>query len=348
VDTFHKDYGKKGLLGYMKDSFQRDEYNSSDQKLHSKSINLNSSSGINNWFDKGFTWVVYASVAVTVLILFLMIWVIFQDAKPAIDRFGLSFLWSQNWDISNHIFGALPYIYGSLVSSLIGILFAFPIGIAVALVTSENFLPTPAKVTLGFVIELISAIPSVIVGLWGVFVFIPFFLPLQKWLSITFKWIPLFNTEDPSGTNMLSAGIILAIMLVPTIAAISRDILLVIPKELRSASMALGCNRWETIFWTLLPAGFSGIVGATILALGRALGETIAVSMVIGNSTQISKSLLDPAYTIPSILADQFAEAESGLHIGALNYLGLIEFGLTLIVNILAVFLIQWFSKKNQ
>lgn len=310
-------------------------------------INSKSASSINVRLDRGFTWLVYASVLISVAILFLMSWVIFQEAKPAIDKFGLSFLWSQEWDISDKIFGALPYIYGSLVSSLIAILIAFPIGTIVSLVISEDFLPVPIRAMLGFVIELISAIPSVIVGLWGIFVFIPFTLPLQQWLSNSCKWIPLFNTVDPAGSNMLSAGIILAIMILPTMAAVSRDVLLVIPKELRSASRALGCTRWETIFWTLLPSGFSGIVGATMLALGRALGETMAVNMVIGNSPQISLSLLDPAYTIPSVLANEFAEADSGLHIGALNYLGLIEFGLTLIVNILAVLLINWFSRKN-
>lgn len=202
--------------------------------------------------------------------------------------------------------------------------------------------------SLAFVVELIAAIPSVIIGLWAIFVFIPVIEPLQKWLASAFGWIPLFKTPDPSGTNMLTAGIILAIMILPTMAAISRDVLLVIPKELRSASMALGSTRWETIFRVLLPAGFSGIVSAAMLALGRALGETMAVTMVIGNSAQISASLLDPAYTIPSVLANEFAEAEPGLHIGALSYLGLILFALTLIVNIGAVLLVQWVGKKNQ
>jgi phosphate transport system permease protein len=333
----------------MTNSFKPIDRNSSHPPtLQNENINLKSNGGIDISIDRGFTWLVYASTLITISILFLMSWVIVQEAKPAIDKFGIGFLWNQDWDVNKHIFGALPYIYGTLVSSLIAILLAFPIGIAVAIVTSENFLPVSVKITIGFLIELISAIPSVIVGLWGIFIFIPIFLPVQKWLGSTCQWIPFFNTDDPSGLNMLTAGIILAIMILPTIAAISRDVLLVIPQELRSASMALGCTRWETIFWTLLPAGFSGIVGATMLALGRALGETMAVTMVIGNSAQISLSLLNPAYTIPSVLANEFAEAEPGLHIGALSYLGLIIFGLTLIVNILAVLLIQWFGQKNK
>ncbi|MBD2509258.1 phosphate ABC transporter permease subunit PstC [Nostoc muscorum FACHB-395] len=321
---------------------------SDDSNLGDESFNLTGVSGANFWFDQGFTRLVYFFAVITVAVLFLMSWVIFSEALPAIKQFGLGFLWGKDWDTGNQIFGALPYIYGTLVSSAIAILFAIPVGMAVALVTSENFLPTSLRTILAFVVELIAAIPSVIIGLWGIFVFIPVLEPLQKWLASTFKWIPLFNTEDPSGTNMLTAGVILAIMILPTMAAISRDVLMAIPKELRSASMALGGTRWETIFRVLLPSGFSGIVSAAMLALGRALGETMAVTMVIGNSAQISASLLDPAYTIPSVLANEFAEAEPGLHIGALSYLGLILFGLTLAVNIGAVLLVKWVARKNK
>ncbi|WP_298907423.1 phosphate ABC transporter permease subunit PstC [uncultured Nostoc sp.] len=332
----------------MANSSEPADSNSSDNlNLSDENFNLTAISGTNLWFDQSFTRLVYFFAVITVAVLFLMSWVILHEALPAIKQFGLGFLWDQNWDTGNQIFGALPYIYGTLISSAIAILFAVPVGIAVALVTRENFLASSLRTTLAFVVELIAAIPSVIIGLWAIFVFIPVLEPLQKWLASTFKWIPLFNTEDPSGTNMLTAGIILAIMILPTMAAITRDVLMAIPKELRSASMALGSTRWETIFRLLLPAGFSGIVSAAMLALGRALGETMAVTMVIGNSAQISASLLDPAYTIPSVLANEFAEAEPGLHIGALSYLGLILFGLTLAVNVGAVLLVKWFMRKN-
>jgi phosphate transport system permease protein len=235
-----------------------------------------------------------------------------------------------------------------LVSSAIAVLLTIPVGISIALVTSEDFLPNPVKTTIAFVIELIAAIPSVIIGLWGIFVFIPVITPIEKWLGSTFGFIPLFNTQDPAGNNMLTAGIVLAIMTLPAMAAISRDVLMVIPKELRSSSMALGGTRWETIFRVLLPAGFSGMVSATMLSLGRALGETMAVTMLIGNSAQISISLLDPAYNIPAVLANEFAEAEPGLHIGALGYLGLILFALTLAINIAAVLIVEWVGKKNR
>ncbi|CEJ45632.1 phosphate ABC transporter permease subunit PstC [Umezakia ovalisporum] len=329
----------------MKNSFNSPE----DESLsNDEYIELIAKENIKGWSDQGFTWLVYASAAITVAVLFVMSWIIFQEARPAIAKFGISFLWGRDWDVGNEIFGALPYIYGTLVTSAIAILLAFPVGLAVALVTSENFLPGSIQTILALMIELIAAIPSVIVGLWGTFIFIPFLEPLQAGLSEYLRWIPLFNTEFPVGTNMLTAGIILAIMILPTMAAISRDVLLATPKELRSASMALGSTRWETIFRVLLPAAFSGIISAAMLALGRALGETMAVTMVIGNSAQISASLLDPAYTIPSVIANEFAEAEQGLHIGALTYLGLVLFGVTLAVNIGAVLLIQWVRNKNR
>ncbi|MBE9256652.1 MULTISPECIES: phosphate ABC transporter permease subunit PstC [Aphanizomenonaceae] len=327
--------------------------NSSESQNNSLSlsdgnIDLTSTGGVNFWFDKGFTWIVYLFAGITVAILFVMTWVIFKQAEPAIGKFGLGFLWGQDWDTGNQIFGALPYIYGTLVSSAIAVLLTIPVGISIALVTSEDFLPNPVKSTIAFVIELIAAIPSVIIGLWGIFVFIPVITPIEKWLGSTFGFIPLFNTQDPAGNNMLTAGIVLAIMTLPAMAAISRDVLMVIPKELRSSSMALGGTRWETIFRVLLPAGFSGMVSATMLSLGRALGETMAVTMLIGNSAQISISLLDPAYNIPAVLANEFAEAEPGLHIGALGYLGLILFALTLAINIAAVLIVEWVGKKNR
>ncbi|MDP5017741.1 MAG: phosphate ABC transporter permease subunit PstC, partial [Dolichospermum sp.] len=220
----------------------------SSPSLSEGNIDLTSTGGVNFWFDKGFTWLVYSFASITVLILFLMTWVIFKEAKPAINEFGLGFLWGQDWDTGAEIFGALPYIYGTLVSSAIAILLTIPVGISIALVTSEDFLPNSVKTTLAFVVELIAAIPSVIIGLWGIFVFIPIIEPLENWLGKNFGFIPLFNTEYPAANNMLTAGIILAIMILPTMAAISRDVLIVIPKELRSSSMALGGTRWETVF----------------------------------------------------------------------------------------------------
>jgi phosphate transport system permease protein len=301
---------------------------------------LTSTEGEGIWLEYGFTGLLWVMALATAGVLFWMSWVIYKDAQPAVREFGLNFLWSQTWNVGQEKFGALPFIYGTLVSSAIALILAVPTGLAVAIITSEDFLPAWVRSPLGFLVELIAAIPSVIVGLWGIFILIPSLLPFQQWLFDHFKWIPLFNSE-PFGSGMLMAGIVLSIMILPTVAAISREVLLVIPKELRSASMSLGATRWETIWNVLLPSAGSGILGAVILALGRALGETMAVTMVIGNSIQISPSLLAPGYTIPAILANQFAEAIDKLHIGALMYLALVLFALTLVVNIIAVLMVQ-------
>lgn len=304
-------------------------------------------SGPDLWLDQGFLWVVRAFALGTFLLLFCMAWVIFGQARPAIGQFGLGFLVGRDWDVPNEIFGALPYIYGTLVSSAIALLLAIPIGLSVALVTSEDFLPSWISSPVAFIVELLASIPSVIVGLWGIFVLIPFLQPIQDFLYKNFRWIPLFSTE-PVGPGMLVAGVILAIMILPTIAAISRDVLLAVPKDLRSASMALGGTRWETVFGVLLPASFSGVVGASTLALGRALGETMAVTMVIGNSIEISPSLLNLGYTIPAVLANEFAEAGEGLHIGSLMYLAFILFVLTLVVNVAAVLMVQVLGTRRE
>ncbi len=310
-------------------------------------VDLTGQEGNHSLVDRGFTWLVQGISVSVVIVLGWMSWVIFGQARPAIEKFGLGFLWTQNWDINELIFGALPYIYGTLVSSAIALLIALPIGLAVAIVTSESFLQPWLRSPIAFIVELIAAIPSVIVGLWGIFVLIPFLQPIQQWLFQHFSWIPIFNSE-PAGPSMLIAGIILAIMILPTIAAISRDVLIAIPKELRSASASLGATQWETTFRVLLPSAISGILGAAMLGLGRALGETMAVTMVIGNSDQISVSLLDPGNTIPALLANQFAEASDGLHIGALMYLALILFALTLIVNMIAIVMVKFLNTGGQ
>jgi phosphate transport system permease protein len=299
------------------------------------------------WLDRGFAWMLQAVAIVSILVLLWMGREIFKSAAPAIQTFGVGFLNQQEWDVNQLQFGALTYIYGTLVSSAIALLFAVPIGIMVAVVTSENFLPTWLRSSLGFLVELIASIPSVIIGFWGIFVLIPFMKPIQLWLHQQFGWIPFFSTET-FGPSLLVAGTILAIMILPTIAAISRDIMTAVPRELRTASMSLGATRWEMIFTILLPSSLSGIVGAVILALGRALGETMAVTMVIGNSDQISLSLMDASNTIPSILANQFPEALEELHIGALMYLALILFALTLIINIIATLMVRILGFKQK
>jgi phosphate transport system permease protein len=290
--------------------------------------------------DRLFRYVMYAASGVAIAILVLMAWKIFEHAFPAIQQFGLGFLVSREWNVPDLRFGALPLIYGTIGSSIIALLVAIPVGIAVAIITSEDLLPQWLRSIVAFTIELIAAIPSVIFGLWGFYTLVGILRPTQEFLHANLGGIPFFSTE-PSGFGLLTAGILLAIMILPTLAAVSREVLLVVPGYLRTGSMALGATRWETIFRVVLPTAFSGIVGGIMLALGRALGETMAVTMVIGNAATVGPSLFEAAYSIPAILANQFAEAQDKIHEGALSYLVLILFVLTLAVNVGAIGLVR-------
>jgi phosphate transport system permease protein len=290
--------------------------------------------------DRLFRYLMYAASGISVGVLLLMGWTIIQRSIPALKQFGLGFLFGKEWNVQDLIFGALPVMYGTIGSSAIALLIAIPVGLSVAILTSEDLLPQKLRSIVAFVIELIAAIPSVVFGLWGFFTLVPLLRPLQEFLHAKFGWVPLFSTE-PSGFGLFTAGTLLAIMILPTMAAVSREVLLVVPSYLRTGSMALGATRWETIFRVVLPTAFSGIIGAVMLALGRALGETMAVTMVIGNSATIGPSLFEAAYSIPAILANQFGEAQEDVHLGALAYLALILFVLTLAVNIGAVGLVR-------
>jgi phosphate transport system permease protein len=262
---------------------------------------------------------------------------------PAIQKYGVGFLTSSDWNPVKDEYGALPMIYGTIVSAAIALLLAVPLGVGTAVFLSEDFLPLAVRTPMIFLVELLAAIPSVVYGLWGIFVLIPILNHVGQWLHGSFGWLPLFNTS-PSGPGMLPAGVILTIMILPIITAISRESLASLPPDLRQASLGLGATRWETLFRVLIPAAFSGIVGAIMLALGRAMGETMAVTMLIGNSNQLSSSLLAPANTIASLLANQFAEA-AGLQVSALMYAGLVLFAITLIVNILAEVIVRQVKK---
>ena len=284
--------------------------------------------------DRGFVWLTrLLALAIAAVLLWIAIEVAIE-AMPAIQRYGLGFLSSTAWNPVKEEYGALPQIYGTLVTAFIALLLAVPIGVGTALVVSENFLPSSVQTIVVFLIELLAAIPSVVYGLWGIFVLIPILTSVGKLLHSSLGWLPIFSTP-PSGPGILPAGIVLTIMILPIITAISRDALVSLPPDLRQAAYGLGATRWETIFKVLLPAATSGIVGATMLGLGRAMGETMAVTMIIGNSNRISPSILTTGNTIASLLANQFAEAD-GIQISALMYAALVLFGLTLIVNILA------------
>jgi phosphate transport system permease protein len=264
-----------------------------------------------------------------------MLYELVKGSHEAISKFGFGFLTSSTWDPVAGVFGALPLIYGTIVSSIVGLCIAVPISIGTAIFLSDlapRWLRTPAS----YIIEVIAAIPSVIIGLWGLFVLVPIMRdPVQKVLGDHLGFIPLF--EGPQfGLGFLTAGIVLSIMVVPIITAVSRDIFIGVPNSQREAMLALGATRWEVISQAVVPYARSGLIGAVILGLGRAMGETMAVTMVIGNGFKISPSLFEPSHTIASAIASEFNEATTSIYLSALIETGLILMGISLIINILA------------
>jgi phosphate transport system permease protein len=272
--------------------------------------------------------------AVLICLLLALIVILIIDAWPAIRQFGISFISSTVWDPVREIFGALPAIYGTLLSSLIALIIAVPISLGAAIFLVE-LSPAWLSGPVSFIIEMLASIPSVIIGLWGIYVLVPIIRnPVEIWLQNALGIIPLF--QGPRyGVGFLSAGVILAIMIIPIITAICREAIKAVPQNQREAMLALGATRWETISKTVLPFCRSGLVGAIILGLGRALGETMAVTMVIGNGYVVTASLFSPGTTIASKIASSFSEA-SGLEVASLIELALILFVVTLVVNILA------------
>ncbi|NJO48048.1 MAG: phosphate ABC transporter permease subunit PstC [Oscillatoriales cyanobacterium RM2_1_1] len=293
--------------------------------------------------DNGFLWltrIVGFGVAA------ILIWIIIQitlQAVPAIQQFGARFITQSAWNPIDQTYGVLPMVYGTIVSSIFALLLAVPIAIGCAIILSENFFPRSVQRVFVFAIELLAAIPSVVYGLWGIYILIPFLRGIGSWIHNYFGWIPLFSTQ-PIGPGMFPAGVILSIMILPIITAISRDSLVSLPPELRGASYAVGSTRWQTIFSVLIPAAFSGIIGGVMLGLGRALGETMAVTMVIGNSNNLNISIFAPGNTIASLIASQFPEADD-LQRSALMYAALILFATTLIVNVLAEWIVNRVKK---
>ena len=265
---------------------------------------------------------------------------------PALSKFGFRFLTSSDWDPVNGRFGAAPAIYGTLVSSALALLIATPLAVGVSVFLSE-FAPLWLRQPVAFFVDLLAAIPSVVYGLWGIFVLLPLLrISLMPFLRDTLHLgvLPLF--KGPAyGPSMLGAGLILAIMVLPYIASVSREVLLAVPRSQREAALALGATKWEMIWSAVLPFAKSGIIGGVILGLGRALGETMAVTMVIGNRPEISASLFAPGYTMASLIANEFSEASGDLHLSALMAVGFVLFVITVIVNAVARWLVWQVSR---
>ncbi|MEP6924560.1 MAG: phosphate ABC transporter permease subunit PstC [Pyrinomonadaceae bacterium] len=288
--------------------------------------------------DIVFRAILLAAAATILVIMAGMVLMMLRNSMPTIERFGFGFLTSSDWSPTRGEYGALPFIYGTVVSSLIALVIAVPISLGVAVFLTEQAPKNLAR-PVGFMVELLAAIPSVVYGLWGIFVLAPFIRQyLGAFLQNYLGFLPIFQGRL-TGIGMLTAGIILAIMVTPIITSVVRDILESVPTSQREAALALGATKWEATRIVLSNAA-SGIAGAVILGLGRALGETMAVTMVIGNVPQISGSIFEPANTIASVLAANFAEARDPLYLSALIEIGLILFLVTFTVNAMAKLLV--------
>ena len=296
--------------------------------------------------DRIFQIVITAFAVCIPLLLVVIAISILLAAWPALSKAGLNFVAGSEWNVSEGKFGAAPAIYGTLVSSALALLLATPLALGVSIFLSE-IAPKWLRTPVGFLVDLLAAIPSVVYGLWGIFVLIPLMRdPVAPFIKDTLGLgaTPLFSGPN-YGYSMLSAGVILAIMILPFISAVTREVLLAVPQSQRDAALALGATRWEMIRDAVLPYARSGIIGGIILGLGRALGETMAVTMLIGNRPEISASLFAPGYTMASLIANEFSEATSDMHLSALMAVGAVLFGITLIVNALARWLVWRVTK---
>jgi len=296
-----------------------------------------------DWLFQGL--IALASLAVLALVAAIG-YELWRNSALSREAFGWTFLYTSRWDPAlDRLFGARPYIQGTLITSTVALLIAVPLSLGVGIFLAE-LAPDWLRQPLGFLVELLAAVPSVVYGLWGLFAFIPAFVrPFAQGLNASLGFLPIF--EGPVfGPSRLAAALILAIMILPTISAVSRDVFRAIPSAQREAALALGATRWEMIWQVLVPYGLSGLLGAVILGLGRALGETMAVTMVIGNNLDLSGSLLHPGYTMASIIANEFTEATYDLYLHALIEVGLILFAITLALNLVARLLIWRVARR--
>jgi phosphate transport system permease protein len=273
-----------------------------------------------------------------------IVWKVIRLAWPAIQHYGLSFVTGKTWDPVKEVFGALPFIYGTAMSSLIALVIATPLSIAIALWLSE-LAPGGVRGIVGSLVEMLAAIPSVVLGLWGILVLGPFLANhLEPWLHDHLGFIPLFGAPSPTGTGLFTAGLILTIMIVPIIASICRELFLQVPNELEEGALALGATRWEMVRGVILPSTRTGIAAAIILGLGRALGEAIAVTQVIGGGTTISRNIFGPIDTLASKIAASYQGAASGLEASSLLYLAAILMVIGLVTNLAAQIIVRVFD----
>ena len=294
--------------------------------------------------DAGFRILAVVLASVVAIVLLAILVVVFWGSLESMGRYGWSFLVTSNWNPVKDEYGAFTAIYGTLVTSLLALLIAVPLGVGTAIFITEDIIPLKIRTLIGVMVELLAAIPSVVLGLWAIFVMEPFIRPFLQFLHTRLGWIPFFST-DPMGPGIAPAVLILVVMILPIITAIARDSLAQVPMKLRQAAYGVGTTRWGAILNVMLPAAISGIAGGVMLALGRAMGETMAVTMIIGNSNTFSWSVLAPGNTISAMLANQFGEAD-GSQVSSLMYAAFILMILTLAVNLLAQWLVRRLSLK--
>jgi phosphate transport system permease protein len=294
--------------------------------------------------DVGLRALTLLAALASVALLGAIVWKVLQLAWPSITHYGLSFITGQTWDPVKKVFGALPFIYGTAMSSLIALVIATPLAIAIALWLSE-LAPRGVRGVVGSLVEMLAAIPSVVLGLWGILVLGPFLAQhLEPWLHDKLGFIPLFGEPSATGTGLFTAGLILTIMVVPIVASICRELFLQVPDELEEGALALGATRWEMVRGVILPSTRTGIAAAIILGLGRALGEAIAVTQVIGGGTTISSNLFAPIDTLASKVAASYQGAGSGLETASLLYLAAILLVIGLVTNLAAQVIVRVFD----
>jgi len=295
-------------------------------------------------FDRSFRGLATVCAWFILVVVGLLLWKIGARAVPAISEYQLGFLTGTTWDVNQHAFGILPEIWGTLYSSILALIIGGFFGVTMAIFLTQDFLPARIALVFRTIVELLAAIPSVVYGFWGIFVVIPFIRPIADWIHAEFGWLPFFSTTL-SGPGMLPAALVLAIMILPTIAAVSQDALRLVPYRVKEAAYGLGATRWEAILKVMLPTASTGIFGALVLGFGRALGETMALAMLVGNSNQLSLSLFSPANTLAALLALNFPEAGEK-EVPVLMYAALVLLLITLAVNMLGTAIMTLTSKK--
>jgi phosphate transport system permease protein len=301
-------------------------------------------SQIDYLIDRSFRGIAAVCAWLILIIVGLILWEIGAKAVPAISKYGLGFLTSTTWDVNKQIFGILPEIWGTLYSSILALIIGGFFGVSMAIFLTQDFLPARIAYIFRTIVELLAAIPSVVYGFWGIYVVIPFIRPLADWLNAEFSWIPFFSTTL-SGPGMLPAVLVLSIMILPTVAAVSQDALRMVPYRIKEAAYGLGANRWEVILKVMVPTASTGIFGSLVLGFGRALGETMALAMLVGNSNQLSLSLFSPGNTLAALLALNFPEAGEN-EIPVLMYVALVLLMITFLVNMAGTAIMTLTSKQ--